>query len=82
MIDQVKLDDGVKRNMAALLKAVEKPIQKSLKNMTTAEIKHALENYSEYLKLDIRHYLNTELQSRDVGVNDFDTMFNNVTGDQ
>jgi hypothetical protein len=79
--DVVKLDDGVKRGMAHLLSQVDTPIRKALAEMTTAELNHALNNFSEYLKLDLREYMRDELSGREKTVDDFDDMFTGITHD-
>lgn len=81
MQDHLSLNDNVKRHLHKLVTQVEPVINQVLSEMTSQELNHTLKQFEPYLKLDLKFYVQREAQSRSKTVEDFDTMFNQVTRD-
>ena len=79
MSNPVQLDQDVKAKLGALLSQVDPVIEKVLAEMTSEELRHALDTMRNYLKLNLVHNFEKELQSRNKNIEDFDGMFNEIT---
>ena len=81
MTDGMDLSEKVRADLKSLVHELEPVIQGAISDMTAEELNHILNVYESYLKLDLKFYFQQELQSRSKTIEDFDTMFRRVTGD-